>query len=289
MKKVQYDIMRCEDGVTRAVPIVDGSMVDPSIKIREEQQKEEKKKEKPKNVISIQDRLQGKVEEMISAVEGKVDDFIDSGYKMKYEAYNHLLDLGCKAAHARKMRPMYLECYNELVDVYNKEDDYVQEAWSHLKPKTIQKMMDFYGMILDDIDRIIKNASAQRKPRKKKEVSTTKLLKTFKYQKESPEFKLVSINPEKIIGASELWIFNTRYKTLGVYYAQNTVRGFSVKGCTIQHFDKETSMQKTARKPMEALSGLNKRSLKKSLKDMKTKDQILTGRINAQTILLGAF
>ena len=78
MKKVQYDIMRCEDGVTRAVPIVDGSMVDPSIKIREEQQKEEKKKEKPKNVISIQDRLQGKVEEMISAVEGKVDDFIDS-------------------------------------------------------------------------------------------------------------------------------------------------------------------------------------------------------------------
>ena len=67
------------------------------------------------------------------------------------------------------------------------------------------------------------------------------------------------------------------------------MRGFSVKGCTIQHFDKETSMQKTARKPMEALSGLNKRSLKKSLKDMKTKDQILTGRINAQTILLGAF
>lgn len=58
MKKVQYDIMRCADGVTRAVPIIDGSMVDPSIKIMEEQKAEEiKKDEKPKRVISIQDRL----------------------------------------------------------------------------------------------------------------------------------------------------------------------------------------------------------------------------------------
>ena len=124
MKKTEYDIMRCQDGVTRAVPIIDGSMVDPSIKIMEEQKAEEiKKDEKPKRVISIQDRLQSKVEDMISAVEGKVDDFIDSGYKIKYEAYNHLLEIGCKAAHARKMRPMYLDCYNELVDVYNKDDE----------------------------------------------------------------------------------------------------------------------------------------------------------------------
>ena len=285
MKK-EFDLMLCDDGVTRSVPIIDGVKVDPS-KGKPKEIKKEEKPEKPK--ISIQDRITNQVYDFVSSIEGVIDDFIISNYKLKYDFYKQLTEAGCKSVHARKMRKIYLESYNELVDVYNKEDDYVQEAWSHLKPKTIQKMMDFNGMILDDIDLIIKNASAQRKPRKKKEVSTTKLLKTFKYQKESPEFKLVSINPEKIIGASELWIFNTRYKTLGVYYAQNTVRGFSVKGCTIQHFDKETSMQKTARKPMEALSGLNKRSLKKSLKDMKTKDQILTGRINAQTILLGAF
>ena len=100
---------------------------------------------------------------------------------------------------------------------------------------------------------------------------------------------MVCINPEKLIGANELWIYNTRYKTLGVYHAANSIRGLSVKGCTIQDFDKETSIQKTARKPKEVLEVLNKRSLKMQLKDMKTREQNLTGRINAQTILLGVF
>ena len=289
MKKVQYDIMRCEDGVTRAVPIVDGSMVDPSIKIREEQQKEEKKKEKPKNVISIQDRLQGKVEEMISAVEGKVDDFIDSGYKMKYEAYNHLLDLGCKAAHARKMRPMYLECYNELVDVYNKDDEYYVEAWSHLKPKYHKLMMDLYGTILDDIDRIIKNSTAQRKPRKKKTLTATRLISKLKYQKEYPDLRLVSINPEKIIGAKELWVYNTKSNRLGVYHAENEVRGFSIKGSTMQYFDKTESIDKKAGKPKDTLAVLKKGTLKKTLKNLKTSERPLTGRIGKDTILLGVF
>ena len=290
MKKTEYDIMRCQDGVTRAVPIIDGSMVDPSIKIMEEQKAEEiKKDEKPKRVISLQDRLQSTVEDMISAVEGKVDDFIDSGYKIKYEAYNHLLEIGCKAAHARKMRPMYLDCYNELVDVYNKDDEYLMEAWSHLKPKESKLMMDLYGTILDDIDRIIKNSTAQRKPRKKKTLSATRLVNKLKYQEEYPDLRLVSINPEKIIGAKELWVYNTKSNRLGVYHAENTVRGFSIKGCTMQHFDKTESVEKKAGKPKDTLAVLKKGTLKKTLNNLKTSERPLTGRIGKDTVLLGVF
>ena len=289
MTKPIYDIMKCHDGATRAVPLINGVLVDPTLPKKSDlsEKKGSEKKIKPK--ISIQDRLQGKVEDFISAVEGQADDFVDSGYKMKYDPYNHLLELGAKAAHARKMRPFYVDCYNELVDVYNKDDEYYVEAWSHLKPKYHKKMMDFYGIIVDDLDRIIKNSTAQRKPRKKKTLSASRLIKKLKYQQEFNDLKLVSANPEKIIGANELWVYNTRYKTLGVYHAVNTVRGLSVKGCTIQHFDEDTSVQKTARKPQDILSVLTKRSLKKQLNNMKTKEQTMTGRINAQTILLGVF
>ena len=289
MTKPIYDIMKCHDGATRAVPLINGVLVDPTLPKKSDlsEKKGSEKKIKPK--ISIQDRLQGKVEDFISAVEGQADDFVDSGYKMKYDPYNHLLELGAKAAHARKMRPFYVDCYNELVDVYNNDDEYYVEAWSHLKPKYHKKMMDFYGIIVDDLDRIIKNSTAQRKPRKKKTLSATRLVKTLKYQQEFTDLKLVSVNPEKIIGTNELWVYNTRYKTLGVYHAVNSVRGLSVKGCTIQHFDEDTSIQKTARKPEEVLKVLNKRSLKKQLNHMKTKEQKMTGRINAQTILLGVF
>ena len=291
MVKQVYDIMKCHDGSTRAVPVIDGVKVDPTIpRDRDGKQIPETGKEEPvKKVISIQDRLQGKVEDFISAVEGQADDFVDSGYKMKYDPYNHLTEIGCKAAHARKMRPFYVDCYNELVDVYNKEDEYYVEAWSHLKPKYHKLMMDFYGIIVDDLDRIIKNATAQRKPRKKKTLSATRLVKKLKYQQEFSALKLASVNPEKIIGAAELWVYNTRYNRLGVYVAQNANRGFSVKGCTIQHFDQEESIQKTARKPQDVLSVLKKRSLRKQMQQMKTKEQYLTGRINAQTILLGVF
>ena len=290
MTKPVYDLMVCADGATRAVPVINGVKVDPTLKAVEEAQKEKDKEEKPKKrVISIQDRLQGKVEDFISAVEGRADDFVDSGYKMKYDPYNHMLEIGCKAAHARKMRPFYIDCYNELVDVYNKDDEYVLEAWSHLKPKYHKKMMDFYGIIVDDLDRIIKNSTAQRKPRKKKTLSATRLIKKLKYQQEFTDLKLVSVNPEKIIGANELWVFNTKYNRLGVYRAVNEVRGFSVKGCTIQHYDENESVQKTARKPQDVLSVLKKRSLRKQMQQMKTKEQYLTGRINAQTILLGVF
>ena len=287
---MSHEIMLCEDGVTRAVEVVKGTLIDPSLgslkKAREEEVKEVKK-EKPK--VSIQQRINDQVSGYIGEIEGKVDDFINSDFKEKYDCYAHLNNLGCKAVHARKMRPLYLECYNESVDVYNADDDYLNEAWGHLKPKYHKKIMDFYGIILDDIDRLIKNSSAQRKPRKKKTLSASRLVSKLKYEVEHPDLKLVSVNPEKIVGCNELWVYNTKYNKLGVYYAENSVRGLSVKGCTIQDFDSNISIQKTARKPKEVLSTLTKRTLNKNIKQMKTKEQEVTGRINAQTILLGVF
>ena len=289
MTKPIYDIMKCHDGSTRAVKLINGVKIDPTLSKNGEllEKKDVEKKIRPKN--TIQDRIQNQVENYVSVLEGQVDDFINSDYKLKYDVYNDLISRGCKSVHARKMRPLYRDCYNDLVDVYNKEDDFNQEAYSYLKPKHQKKMMDFYGLIVDDLDRVIKNATAQRKPRKGKTYSAGRLIKKLKYQDEFKKLKLVSVNPEKIIGATELWVFNTRYNRLGVYRAVNSVRGFSVKGCTIQHFDENESVQKTARKPKEALNVLNKRSLKAMFKNMKTKEQSLTGRINAQTILLGVY
>jgi len=290
MEKILYDIMKCDDGVTRAVPIINGLPVDPTFVSMDEKkkiEKEETKSEKPK--VSIQERIQNQVYDFVSHIEGIVDDFTDSDYTMKYDFYTQLLNIGCKSVHARKLREHYLDDYNAMVELYNGEDEYLNEAWGHLKPKQVSKMVDFFGVIVDDLERIIKNATAQRKPRKTKQKSASKLIKNLKYQQEHPDLKLVSINPEKIVGASELWVYNTKYNRLGVYYAENSVRGFSVKGCTIQNFDNETSTQKTARKPEDALSKLTKQSLRKKMKAMKTKDQSVTGRINSQTILLGAF
>ena len=70
MTKPVYDLMVCHDGATRAVPVINGIKIDPSLPNKDKKKKEEKNV-KPK--ISIQDRLQNKVEDFISAVEGQAD------------------------------------------------------------------------------------------------------------------------------------------------------------------------------------------------------------------------
>ena len=148
MEKVMYEIMLCDDGVTRAVPVVNGMPQDPSymsINDKKKVEKEEKKKEK--KVISIQERIQEQVYDFVAHIEGLVDDFIINGYKLKYDFYSQLLNKGCKSVHARKLREHYLDDYNAMVALYNGEDEYLNEAWGHLKPKQIGKMTDFYGVI----------------------------------------------------------------------------------------------------------------------------------------------
>ena len=112
---MEYDIVYCNDGVTRAVPVVKGTPQDPSIGSLKVVKEEKVKPEKPK--VSIQQRINEQISTFIGEIEGKVDDFVDSDFKDKYDCYNHLSEMGCKSVHARKMRQFYIDCYNESVDV----------------------------------------------------------------------------------------------------------------------------------------------------------------------------
>jgi hypothetical protein len=99
---------------------------------------------------------------------------------------------------------------------------------------------------------------------------------------------LVSINPEDIIGAKELWIYNVKTRKLGKYLAAE-YQELGVKGTSITGFDANTSVQKTLRKPEDQLKefkAAGKVALRKFLEDIKAVDIKLNGRINEDTVLL---
>ena len=127
-----------------------------------------------------------------------------------------------------------------------------------------------------------------RAPRKPRPVSVEKKLKSFKYQKEDNTFKIASINPEKVIGAQELWTFNTKYKIVTVFRAIDR-GGLQVKGTSIIGYDEKNSASKgCGRKPEEILSKLQnggKIILRKLMDELKT-DKPLQYRINENTILV---
>ena len=127
-----------------------------------------------------------------------------------------------------------------------------------------------------------------RKPRKKKEQPKSKLVAKLNYKQADKEFKLVSVAPEKIIGATQIWVFNTKNRRLGVYNA-NDRAGLSVKGSTLLDFNDKTSIQKTIRKPEKVLARVasgGKIVLRKIMGEIKAKEKVLTGRLNCDTIIL---
>jgi len=173
----------------------------------------------------------------------------------------------------------------------------LKEGYAHLVKADIKKFRTAIEELMAALDFVIDAAKATRKPRKAKPKSATKLVEKLKFLKVDQKFKLASISPEQIVGASELWVFNVKTRKLGRYVASNidptgTGRagsGLQVKGTTITGFNEAESIQKTLRKPEEQLKEFKdagKVKLRKFLDEIKTTDTKLNGRCNPDTVLL---
>jgi len=120
-------------------------------------------------------------------------------------------------------------------------------------------------------------------------VSVEKKIKSLKFQKEDATYKIASISPEKVIGAMELWTFNTKYKTFTVLRAID--RGvLQIKGTSIINYDENSSLTRSCgrKNPEEFLKRIldgGKLVLRKVLDELKT-EKPLAYRINENTILL---
>jgi hypothetical protein len=146
----------------------------------------------------------------------------------------------------------------------------------------------FFGLVATDAEKLASNKSAARKPRKKKPVSFEKKVARLKYKKDDIENKLVSIDPIKIMGAQQLWVYNVKTRKLGVYVASDDA-GLLVKGSSIENYKYSESICKTLRKPKDVLSRVldgGKVVLRKVMSEINSKPIELNGRINKDTILL---
>jgi len=163
----------------------------------------------------------------------------------------------------------------------------VKEGYNHYTSAELKKRAAFYSGIVADCQRHASNK--KQIVRKKKTISADKKLKDLKFQAESKDFKVVSINPEKILGSSELVTFNTKYKTLTQFIAL-TESGLDVKGTTILNYDEDKSktyrIAKNTEINIEMVFRSGRRAFLKNLEKLKT--ATLQHRINENTVLLKA-
>ena len=241
---------------------------------------------------SIQERVRDAAMRMTEEIENAIESFQTDAEAFDPKAFkmlNLLKAVEAKAAHARIIKEFYSKDLAELEELASgKADEQLKEGYSHRSKKQIKNLIAFYQEIMAACTMLAQEAKVNRAPRAKKAVPAEKIVAKLKYMKTNEPLKLVSVNPADIIGASELWIFNTKTRKLGKYVAAE-FQTLSVKGTTITGFDEFKSIQKTIRKPEEKLKefkAANKVALRKFMDDINATDTKMNGRINEETILL---
>ena len=243
-------------------------------------------------VPSIQERLRevslGMTEEIETAIEAFQTD-PETFDPKAFKVLNLLKAKQAKAAHARIIRDFYSRNLTELLELSSgKADEQLREGYSHRSKKQIKSFIAFLQEIESACNMLMQEAKVNKKPRAKKAVSKDKLIAKLKYKKSDEPLKLVSVNPADIIGAQELWIFNSKTRKLGKYVAAE-FQELGIKGTTITGFSEMKSVQKTLRKPAEQLKAFKeagKVALRKFLEEINAVDTKMNGRINEDIMLL---
>jgi hypothetical protein len=240
---------------------------------------------------SIQERLRDVAGRMTEELEDAYTSFQEDpdGFNPKaFKVLNLLKGKQAKAAHARLIKDFYAKDLAEIEEAMLGKDEQLKEGYSHLSKAQMKKLLEFLKEIDGACTMLMQEAKVNKKPRATKAKPKEKIVEKLKYQKSDETLKLVSINPADIVGAKELWVFNTKTRKLGKYVAAE-FNDLSVKGTTITGFSEMLSIQKTLRKPADQLKefkAAGKVALRKFLDDIKSVDIKLNGRINEETILL---
>lgn len=263
---------------------------------------------KPKNVYTptIQERIEEQSQEYVEDIDTWLEGFIvdrDSFDPKGFDFKAHFGKKGVSQAHARKMRRFYENALDDFKDLENmptanqlknmdeKSADLwnqLKEGYKHLKKADIRKYTEAITSLLEALDFVIEQSNAKRKPRVAKPKSVDKVVAKLKYLKVDDKYKLTSVNPTEIVGATELWVFNVKTRKLGKYVAEDNQQ-FQVKGTTLLFFDEQKSIQKTLRKPEEQLKAFKsagKVALRKFLDDIPTTETKMNGRFNIDTLIL---
>ena len=241
----------------------------------------------PEQVVNrptIQDRMNEKTAELLGELEGYYDEIGQTNVKF----YDWLINNNVIQSQLGKYETLFNKRKEELELAQGKSDPQLKEGYSHYKATDFKKRLTWINDLMAAIEQYRGVKKAAKKAKVRKAPSKEKLVAKLKYAKEDKSLKIVSINPADIIGATELWIYNTKTRKLGKYVAAS-YQALGIKGTSITGFDVDKSVCKTLRKPEEKLKEFAKAGkiqLRKFLEEIKATDTKLNGRIGVDIVLL---
>lgn len=238
---------------------------------------------------TIQERIADKLSKVIAEMEGAVDD-VFQGKPSPIKVYDFLTANTVPQAQIAKMREKFNRQLTELAKAASGKYEDLSEAYSHIikNKKLLKHITDFYTKMMADFQAYVQVKKETKKARVKKAPTKEKIVSKVKYMKEFKELKLVSVNPITILNAKAVWVYNTKYRKIGRYEAEDGST-LGIQGTTITNFNETKSVAKTLRKPAEQLQAFAKSgkvALRTFLNNINSVETKLNGRLNEEIIIL---
>lgn len=249
----------------------------------------EKKDEGPQ--ITVQDRVREQVEPVAQVFDEWVDQIRHAKRVAEKDAPDPLLLMQSKdfkAAHVTWVKKFFEPELAELKEALAGKDPDLKEGYDTYTKTQLKRMIDFLEGVLRSANMLAQAKKATRKPRAKKAPTLEKQVARLKYKTTDDEYGIASVNPVNLIGAKEIWVFNTKLRKLGRYVALDEA-GIGVKGAALTNIATETSVQKTLRKPKEQLADFmssGKVKVRKFLETIRGVETKMKPRLNENIVLL---
>jgi hypothetical protein len=237
----------------------------------------------------IEEGIKNRTDSFIAELEGAIDDYVLAPKSEdKFSPYEWMQTNGVKPVHAKAISEYFRNVVREPLIAESGKDPELTEAYSTYSKARLRGLIAFIANIIKDAERLSTNQKAARKPRAKKTPSAEKQVSKLKYKESDDKLKIKSVNPVNIVGADQVWVYNTKTRKLGVYRC-NDPKGIAIKGTTLTNYSEQASISKTLRKPEKVLSQVlsaGKVELRKIMTEINSKESLLNGRLNGDTVIL---
>lgn len=166
-------------------------------------------------------------------------------------------------------------------------NDLVENAEAYRK-ETIRDLKKFVKQVQEKLDGL-KVATRQNKARvvKPRAVNPVKMTEKVKFSKGSEELELKGLDASKAVGAKQMIVYDTKYRTLIIFKALGG--GFTFTGTTLKNYDTETSVCKRVRKPEVTVKGIGVKTIneiKAVYRGLRSTEYTPKGRFNENMIIV---
>lgn len=206
-----------------------------------------------------------------------------------FSMYDRLKAVDFPSKLTSRVRYFFEPLLDEVQGALDKSDPDLVEGYSRYTTKQLKAKVAVLSQLIDDCERYGSNTKKSKAPRQKKPLSVEKKFKHFKYKVEDEDLKIASAKVTDIVGAQEVWMYNTSMKQLTVLRALDR-GGLDIKRSSIIGYDYTCSYTKRAGRNIETtittITTGGKVALRKLMEEITSSEIELSDRSTANTIIL---